>query len=60
MVYTLTTDDHGKRVRVEVSFTDDDENVHSLESFPSGLVQAQTSLPADKVKVSLDCNRLRG
>ena len=54
MVYTLTTDDHGKRVRVEVTFTDDDENVHSLESFPSGLVQAQTSLPADKVKVSLD------
>ena len=54
MIYTLTTDDHGKRVRVEVTFTDDDENVHSLESFPSGLVQAQTSLPADKVKVSLD------
>ena len=54
MVYTLTADDQGKRVRVQVTFTDDDENVHTLESFPSGVVQAQTSIPSDKVKVSLD------
>ena len=54
MVYTLTPDDQGKRVRVQVTFTDDDENVHTLESSPSGVVQAQTSLPSDKVKVSLD------
>ena len=54
MVYTLTPDDQGKRVRVQVTFTDDDENVHTLESFPSGVVQAQTSLPSSKVKVSLD------
>ena len=54
MVYTLTADDQGKRVRVEVTFTDDDDNSHTLESFPSGVVQAQTSIPSDKVKVSLD------
>ena len=54
MVYTLTADDQGKRVRVQVTFTDDDENVHTLESSPSGVVQAQTSIPSDKVKVSLD------
>ena len=54
MVYTLTPDDQGKRVRVQVTFTDDDENVHTLESSPSGVVQAQTSLPSSKVKVSLD------
>ena len=54
MVYTLTPDDQGKRVRVQVTFTDDDDNTHTLESFPSGVVQAQTSLPSDKVKVSLD------
>ena len=54
MVYTLTPDDQGKRVRVQVTFTDDDENVHTLESSPSGVVQAQTSLPSNKVKVSLD------
>ena len=54
MVYTLTADDQGKRVRVQVTFNDDDDNSHTLESFPSGVVQAQTSLPPDKVKVSLD------
>ena len=54
MVYTLSTDDQGKRVRVEVTFNDDDDNSHTLESFPSGVVQAQTSLPSDKIKVSLD------
>ena len=54
MVYTLTPDDQGKRVRVQVTFNDDDDNSHTLESFPSGVVQAQTSIPSDKVKVSLD------
>ena len=54
MVYTLSPADQGKRVRVQVTFTDDDENVHTLESSPSGVVQAQTSLPSSKVKVSLD------
>ena len=54
MVYTLSPEDQGKRVRVQVTFTDDDDNSHTLESFPSGVVQAQTSLPSDKVKVSLD------
>ena len=54
MVYTLTPDDQGKRVRVQVTFNDDDENVHTLESSLSGVVQAQTSLPSSKVKVSLD------
>ena len=54
MVYTLSPADQGKRVRVRVTFTDDDENVHTLESSPSGVVQAQTSLPSSKVKVSLD------
>ena len=46
MVYTLSPDDLGKRVRVEVTFTDDDRNSHTLESSPSGTVQAQTSLPS--------------
>ena len=54
MVYTLSTDDQGKRVRVEVTFNDDDDNSHTLQSLPSGVVQAQTSIPSDKVKVSLD------
>ena len=54
MVYTLTEEDESQRLRVEVTFTDDDDNSHTLESFPSGVVQAQTSLPSDKVKVSLD------
>ena len=54
MVYTLTSEDEGKRVRVVVTFTDDAGNSHTLESSPSGVVQAQTSMPSDKVKVSLD------
>ena len=54
MVYTLSPDDQGKRVRVQVTFNDDDRNIHTLESAPTDLVQAQTSLPPDKVKVSLD------
>ena len=54
MVYTLFPDDQGKRVRVVVTLTDDDNNIHTLESVPTGLVQAQTSVPAGKVKVSLD------
>ena len=53
MVYTLFPDDEGKRVRVVVTLTDDDDNIHTLESVPTGLVQAQTSVPAGKVKVSL-------
>ena len=53
MVYTLSTDDEGKRVRVQVTLTDDDRNIHTLESAPTGLVQAQTRVPAGKVKVSL-------
>ncbi len=53
MIYTLTSDDQGKRVRVVVTLTDDDRNIHTLESVPTGLVQAQTSVPAGKVKVSL-------
>ena len=54
MVYTLSTDDQDKRVRVQVTLTDDDRNIHTLESAPTGLVQAQTRVPAGKVKVSLD------
>ena len=54
MVYTLFPEDQGKRVRVQVTLTDDDRNIHTLESAPSGLVQAQTNVPAGKVKVSLD------
>ena len=54
MVYTLTSEDEGKRVRVRVTFTDDDGNSHTLTSFTTGTVQAQTSIPSDKVKVSLD------
>ena len=53
MLYTLTSDDEGKRVRVEVTFTDDDGNRHSLTSASTGTVQAQTSIPSDKVEVSL-------
>ena len=53
MVYTLSPDDQGKRVRVKVTFNDDDDS-HTLQSLPSGVVQAQTSIPSDKVKVSLD------
>ena len=54
MVYTLSPEDQGKRVRVQVTLTDDDRNIHTLESVPTGLVQAQTNVPAGKVKVSLD------
>ena len=54
MVYTLTSEDEGKRVRVRVTFTDDAGNSHTLTSFTTGTVQAQTSIPSDKVKVSLD------
>ena len=54
MVYTLTSEDEGKRVRVRVTFTDDVGNSHTLTSFTTGTVQAQTSIPSDKVKVSLD------
>ncbi len=45
MVYTLTSDDEGKRVRVEVRFTDDDENSHTLTSFTTGVVQQQRGIP---------------
>ena len=54
MVYTLFPEDQGKRVRVQVTLTDDDRNIHTLESVPTGLVQAQTNVPTGKVKVSLD------
>ena len=54
MVYTLTPEDEGKRVRVEATFTDDDSNVHMKQSATTGTVQPQTSIPADKVEVSLD------
>ena len=54
MVYTLTSEDEGKRVRVKVTFNDDAGNSHTLTSFTTGTVQAQTSLPSNKVKVSLD------
>ena len=54
MVYTLFPDDEGKRVRVVVTLTDDDRNIHMVESAPTGLVQAQTSLPPGQIKVSLD------
>ena len=40
MLYTLTSDDEGKRVRVEVTFTDDDGNRHTLTGAPTGEVQA--------------------
>ena len=53
LVYTLTSEDEGKRVRVNVTFTDDG-NSHTLTSFTTGTVQAQTSIPSDKVEVSLD------
>ena len=35
-VYTLSPDDLGKQVRVEVTFNDDDDNSHTLESAPTG------------------------
>ena len=54
MVYTLFPDDEDKRVRVVVTLTDDDRNIHMVESAPTGLVQAQTSLPPGQIKVSLD------
>ena len=41
-------------MRVTVTFEDDDDNRHSLDSFPSGIVEAQTSIPSDKVEVSLE------
>ena len=53
MLYRLGTDDEDKRVRVRVTFTDDDGNRHSLTSAPTGTVQAQASIPSDKVEVSL-------
>ena len=54
MVYTLTAEDEGKQVRVQVTLTDDRGNVHTLQSAPTRTVQAQQSLPAGKVAVSLD------
>ena len=54
MLYRLGTEDEGKRVRVKVTFTDDDGNRHSLTSARTGEVEAQTSIPSDKVEVSLD------
>ena len=53
MLYRLGTGDEGKRVRVKVTFTDDDGNRHSLTGAPTGEVQAQASIPSDKVEVSL-------
>ena len=53
LVYTLTSEDEGKRVQVKVTFTDDAGNSHTLTSFTTGTVQAQTSVPAGKVEVSL-------
>ena len=53
MLYTLAPDDQGKRVKVTVTFEDDDGNRHSLDSLPSGIVEAQSSVPSDKVEVSL-------
>ena len=53
MLYRLGTGDEDKRVRVEVTFTDDDGNRHSLTGASTGTVQAQTSIPSDKVGVSL-------
>ena len=53
MLYRLGTGDEDKRVRVRVTFTDDDGNRHSLTSAPTGTVQAQASIPSDKVEVSL-------
>ena len=54
MVYTLMPDDRGKRIRVKVTFTDDDGSRHMLTSLDTGTVQPQKSIPAGKVKVSLD------
>ena len=54
MVYTLTPDDRGKRIRVKVTFTDDDGSRHVLTSLDTGTVQPQTSIPAGKIEVSLD------
>ena len=53
MLYRLTSEDEDKRVRVGVTFTDDDGNSHSLSSPPTGRVQPLTSIPSDKVEVSL-------
>ena len=53
MLYRLTSDDEDKRVRVEVTFTDDDSNRHTLTSASTGTVQPLTSIPSDKVEVSL-------
>ena len=53
MLYRLTSEDEDKRVRVEVTFTDDDGNRHTLTSAPTGTVEPLTSIPSDKVEVSL-------
>ena len=53
MLYTLTSDDEGKQIRVKVTFTDDDGSRHMLTSLDTRTVQAQTSIPSDKVEVSL-------
>ena len=44
--YTLTSDDLGKRVKVEVSFTDDAGNGESLTSAETGQVENRPNSPA--------------
>ena len=53
MLYTLTSDDEDKRVRVKVTFIDD-ENSHKLTSFTTGAVLQRRGIPAGKVGVSMD------
>ena len=60
MVYTLSPEDQGKRVRVQVTLTDDDRNIHTLESVPTGLVQAQTNVPAGQGQGVSGRNGIRG
>ena len=47
--YTLAAADAGKKVRVKVSFTDDGNNAHTLESVDSGVIAAAHTTAPDPV-----------
>lgn len=47
--YALQSADQGKRVRVKVSFTDDESNAHTLESAGTGVIGAAATQAPDPV-----------
>ena len=47
--YTLSAADAGKKVRVKVSFTDDGNTAHTLESATSGVIAAAHTTAPDPV-----------